>query len=169
MLDGALEIAVVTLAPVPDPQLRVVPVWIDRLRFVCGMITPLHARHERLSMSALAAHPAVLPGPMTFTRGIVLETFSREELSVEVGLSTNYLETLKMMASIGLGWSVLPESMIDEDLHILPIDHPPIERPLGYLVHRNRTLSNATHAMMVKLDAARTDEARRWTLPTSKA
>lgn len=168
VLDGALEIAVVTLAPVPDPQLRVVPVWIDRLRFVCGIDHPL-ARHERLSMLALAAHSAVLPGPMTFTRGIVLDTFSREELNVKVGLSTNYLETLKMMASIGLGWSVLPESMIDGDLHILPIDHPPIERPLGYLVHRNRTLSNATHAMMAKLDAARTDEARRWTLPTSKA
>jgi len=110
-----------------------------------------------------------LPGPLTFTRGIVLETFSREELSVKVGLSTNYLETLKMMASIGLGWSVLPESMIDEGLHILPIDHHPIERPLGYLVHRNRTLSNATRAMIDLLEAARTPEARQWALPPSKA
>ncbi|WP_192036713.1 LysR family transcriptional regulator [Halomonas sp. YLGW01] len=172
VLDGGLEMAVVTLAPVPDPQLTVVPVWIDRLRFVCGKDHPLAqhaARHERLSMSALAAHPAVLPGPLTFTRGIVLETFSREALNVKVGLSTNYLETLKMMASIGLGWSVLPESMIDDDLHVLPIDHRPIERPLGYLVHRNRTLSNATRAMMAKLDAARTDEARRWALPTPLA
>jgi DNA-binding transcriptional LysR family regulator len=72
------------------------------------------------------------------------------------------------MASIGLGWSVLPESMIDEDLHILPIDHRPIERPLGYLVHRNRTLSNASKAMIKLLETARTPEARQWTPPTAK-
>ncbi|KXS36902.1 MAG: LysR family transcriptional regulator [Halomonadaceae bacterium T82-2] len=160
VLDGELELAVVTLAPSPDPRLTVVPVWIDTLHFVCGKDHPL-AERTSLPLTALTDHDAVLPGPLTFTRGIVVETFAREGLQVRVALSTNYLETLKMMVAIGLGWSVLPASMIDDDLHVLPIPHRPIERPLGYLFHKSRTLSNAAGSMIAMLDEARTHDARR--------
>lgn len=153
VLDGELEIAVVTLAPSPDPQLTVVPIWIDRLRFVCGNEHPL-AGHDELPLSALSKYDAVLPGHLTFTRGIVVDTFARDGLKVNVALSTNYLETLKMMVAIGLGWSVLPESLIDDEIHVLPIEHRPIERPLGYLVHKSRTLSNAARSMLEMLDRA---------------
>ncbi|SDM66857.1 DNA-binding transcriptional regulator, LysR family [Franzmannia pantelleriensis] len=155
VLDGELEIAVVTLAPVPDPQLMVVPVWVDRLRFVCAHDHPL-AQNATPPLTSLSAHDAVLPGPQTFTRGIVIDTFARDGLQVKVALSTNYLETLKMMVSIGLGWSVLPESLIDDSLHVLDIAHRPIERPLGYLVHKSRTLSNAARSMLALLDNQRT-------------
>ncbi|MFD2190383.1 LysR family transcriptional regulator [Pistricoccus aurantiacus] len=154
VLDGELEIAVVTLAPRPDPQLVVEPVWIDRLRFVCSNDHPL-AEHHFLELSALSNFDAVLPGHLTFTRDIVVDTFARDGLRVNVALSTNYLETLKMMVAIGLGWSVLPETLIDEEIHVLPIDHPPIERPLGYLFHKNRTLSNAARSMLALLDETR--------------
>ncbi|MDW5377100.1 LysR family transcriptional regulator [Halomonas sp. HP20-15] len=153
VLDGELEIAVVTLAPSPDPQLTVVPVWVDQLRFVCGNDHPL-AGQRTLSLSALTGFDAVLPGHLTFTRGIVIETFAREGLRVDVALSTNYLETLKMMVAIGLGWSVLPESLIDDEITVLPITHRPIERPLGYIVHKSRTLSNAARSMLAMLDEA---------------
>ncbi|GAB2784412.1 LysR family transcriptional regulator [Halomonas shantousis] len=156
VLDGELELAVVTLAPDPAPQLTVVPVWVDQLRFVCGHEHPLAGR-ERLPLSELSRYDAVLPGHLTFTRGIVVDTFVREGLKVNVALSTNYLETLKMMVAIGLGWSVLPETLIDDDIEVLPIAHLPIERPLGYLVHKSRTLSNAAHAMLELLEAARAD------------
>nr|WP_298414756.1 LysR family transcriptional regulator [uncultured Halomonas sp.] len=159
VLTGELEVAVVTLAPMPDPRLHVVPIWIDRLRFVCGKDHPL-ARQDRLSLSALSQHDAVLPGHLTFTRDIVLDTFAREGLNVSVGLSTNYLETLKMMVDIGLGWSVLPETLIDADVHILPVAHRPIERPLGYLTHKSRTLSNAARSMIFLLDDATTPQKR---------
>lgn len=161
VLDGELEIAVVTLAPIPDPQLTVVPVWIDRLRFVCGNEHPL-AGHNTLPLPALSEYDAVLPGHLTFTRGIVVDTFARDGLKVNVALSTNYLETLKMMVAIGLGWSVLPETLIDDEVQILPIEHRPIERPLGYLVHKSRTLSNAARSMLAMLDDAVTPQARAW-------
>jgi DNA-binding transcriptional LysR family regulator len=48
-----------------------------------------------------------------------------------------------MMVSIGLGWSLLPESLIDEDLKVLELGCAPIVRQLGYIYHRDRTLSNA--------------------------
>lgn len=161
VLDGELEIAVVTLAPIPDPQLTVVPVWIDRLRFVCGNEHPLAGR-STLPLPALSEYDAVLPGHLTFTRGIVVDTFARDGLNVNVALSTNYLETLKMMVAIGLGWSVLPETLIDDEVQILPIEHRPIERPLGYLVHKSRTLSNAARLMLAMLDDAVTPQAHAW-------
>ncbi|MDW7746955.1 LysR family transcriptional regulator [Halomonas sp.] len=161
VLDGELEMAVVTLAPHPDAQLRVVPVWIDRLCFVCGHDHPL-AGHGRLALQELCAFDAVLPGPMTFTRGLVESRFASAGLDLPVALSTNYLETLKMMTAIGLGWSLLPERMVAGELHELEVVHPPIHRPLGYIVHRSRTLSNPARAMLAQLDAAREPAAREW-------
>lgn len=153
VLDGELEIAVVTLAPHPDPQLDVVPIWNDRLCFVCAPDHPL-TRHGRLTLPDLCRFDAVLPGPMTFTRSLIESRFAATGLSLSVGLSTNYLETLKMMASIGLGWSLLPERLIGGELHELEVEHPPIQRQLGYVIHRSRTLSNATQAMLALLNAA---------------
>jgi len=151
---GEIELAVVTLSPRPNPQVESVPIWIDQLRFVAAPEHPLTTQSE-LPLSALVNYPAVLPGPLTFTRDIVVDSFNREGLVIDVALSTNYLETLKMMAGIGLGWSVLPESMIDADIAVLPVMHPAIERRLGYLVHKGRTLSNAGRAMIAELESAR--------------
>ncbi|QTF91371.1 LysR family transcriptional regulator [Halomonas sp. BM-2019] len=161
VLDGSLEIAVVTLAPHPDPQLTVVPVWIDRLCFVCAHDHPL-AKVTEPTLRVLCEHDAVLPGPLTFTRGLIEARFAAAGLGLPVALSTNYLETLKMMTAIGLGWSLLPERLVAGDLRVLAVDHPPIYRPLGYIVHRSRTLSNAARAMLEQLDAAREAAARNW-------
>ncbi|WP_299231227.1 LysR family transcriptional regulator [uncultured Halomonas sp.] len=159
VLDGSLEIAVVTLAPHPDAQLEVVPLWLDRLCFVCAQDHPLarrqHLALDELCLDELCDFDAVLPGPQTFTRELIETRFEAAGLRLPVALSTNYLETLKMMTAIGLGWSLLPERLVADDLHELQIDHPPIHRPLGYLVHRNRTLSNATRAMLELLEATR--------------
>ncbi|MGM0983485.1 MAG: LysR family transcriptional regulator [Pseudomonadota bacterium] len=161
VLDGELEIAVVTLAPHPDAQLQVVPVWIDRLCFVCAPDHPLTGR-GRLDLRELCAFDAVLPGPLTFTRSLIESRFASAGLDLPVAISTNYLETLKMMTAIGLGWSLLPAHLVAGELHELDVKHPPIHRPLGYLVHRSRTLSNPARAMLAQLDGAREPAAREW-------
>ncbi|GHB29695.1 LysR family transcriptional regulator [Salinicola rhizosphaerae] len=154
VVSGEAELAVVTLFPQTGPMIESTPVWTDQLRFVASPDHPL-AREQRLPLSALVGHPAVLPGPNTFTRDLILGSFSAQSLHIDIALSTYYLETLKMMAGIGLGWSVLPESLIDEELVVLPVEHPPIIRRLGYLLHRERTLSNAGRAMIGELEAVK--------------
>jgi len=72
-------------------------------------------------------------------------------------MSTNYMETIKMMVSIGITWSVLPRSMLDEQVVSLPLPGIQLTRQLGYIVHRERTLSNAARAFMALLDAERGD------------
>lgn len=148
VLQGELELAVVTLAPNPSPALIVEPVWWDRLHFVVAREHPLASQAQVFSLQDLTAYDAVLPGHQTFTRGIVEAEFAQQGLPLNVALSTNYLETLKMMVSIGLGWSVLPETLIDASMQALQVQHTPLRRPLGYLYHNARTLSNAAQSML---------------------
>ena len=63
-------------------------------------------------------------------------------------MSTNYLETLKMLASVGLGWSVLPTSLVDESLEVLDCPEVSLQRELGIVLHPARTLSNAARVMV---------------------
>jgi len=67
------------------------------------------------------------------------------------------METIKMMVTIGIAWSVLPRSMLDEQVVSLPLPGIQLTRQLGYIVHRERTLSNAARAFMALLDAERGD------------
>jgi DNA-binding transcriptional LysR family regulator len=67
---------------------------------------------------------------------------------IQVGMATNYLEVLKMLAAIGLGWSALPRTMIDAGLKVVQIEKVEIRRELGIVTHEKRTLSNAGQAMI---------------------
>jgi DNA-binding transcriptional LysR family regulator len=161
VLDGTLEMAVVTLAPHPYQQLHVVELWRDRLCFTCAKDHPLaihtaaQTNPAALSLKALCEYNCVMPGAKTFTGSLIAQRFVEAGLQLPVSMATNYLETLKMMCSVGLGWSLLPEKMIDSELMELTVDTAPIHRPLGYLVHNNRTLSNAARRMIEQLEVAK--------------
>jgi DNA-binding transcriptional LysR family regulator len=70
-------------------------------------------------------------------------------------MTTNYLETIKMMVSVGLGWSVLPESMLDDNIRPLHLAGVALVRELGVARHRKRQLSNSAHAFLDVLRANR--------------
>jgi DNA-binding transcriptional LysR family regulator len=143
---GELELAVVTLPLAPAKPLNTEVIWRDPLRAVVGLDHPL-AKQKEVSVKELLAHPAVLPTLGTYTRTLLEQRISQLHEQVNCTLSTDYLETLKMMTNIGLGWSLLPEILLDE--HLKPLDIPGLDltRSLGIVTHRKRTLSNAAGAM----------------------
>ncbi|TBU84407.1 LysR family transcriptional regulator [Phytopseudomonas dryadis] len=155
---GRAELAVITLAPETREPVRAVAVWDDPLDFVTAPEHPL-ARDSGVSLADVALHPAVFPGGNTFTHHIVQRLFEAQGLTPNIAMSTNYLETIKMMVSIGLAWSVLPRTMLDEQVSRLPLPGIQLSRQLGYIVHTERTLSNAARAFMQLLDAQRDDLA----------
>jgi DNA-binding transcriptional LysR family regulator len=69
-------------------------------------------------------------------------------------MATNYLEVLKMLAAIGLGWSALPRTLIDDSLKVVHIKKTGLKRELGIVTHGARTLSNAAEAMIRTITAA---------------
>ena len=149
---GTTELAVVTLAPEIPAGLIALPIWPDPLDFMAVAEHPL-ARAGKLSLEDLAAHPVILPGGATFTGRIIRDLFEREGLRLEISLSTNYLETIRMMASVGLGWTLLPRSMLMPPLQSLAVPGHRPERTLGLLYHRGRSLSKAAQAFMALLPA----------------
>jgi DNA-binding transcriptional LysR family regulator len=151
VLHGRAELAVITLAPDTREPVQAVPVWDDPLDFVAAPEHPL-ARSGAVSLAEVARHPAVFPGGNTFTHHIVRRLFEREGLTPNIGMSTNYLETIKMMVSIGIAWSVLPRTMIDNQVVRLPLPGIQLSRQLGYILHGERTLSNAARAFMQMLE-----------------
>ncbi|WP_278956743.1 LysR family transcriptional regulator [Aquipseudomonas alcaligenes] len=154
ILHGRAELAVITLAPETREPVHAVAVWDDPLDFVAAPEHPL-ARNGAVTLADVARHPAVFPGGNTFTHHIVQGLFQAQGLIPNIAMSTNYLETIKMMVSIGLAWSVLPRTMLDDQVVRLPLPGIQLQRRLGYILHRERTLSNAARAFMALLDAQR--------------
>ncbi|HET6396225.1 MAG TPA: LysR family transcriptional regulator [Pseudoxanthomonas sp.] len=151
VLQGGVELAVTTLGPT-EPPLHAVTVWDDPLRFAVAPDHPL-ARLPKVSLADIAAHPAVLPDPDTFTHRIVADAFARRGLSLRLRMTTNYMETIKMMVSVGLAWSALPQTMVDAQVRVLPVPGMQLARELGYVVHGGRTLSRAAQAFIALLEA----------------
>lgn len=60
------------------------------------------------------------------------------------------METLKMLAEINLGWSLLPATIRGRSLKILPVPLK-LSRSLGVVIHRDRTLSNPARALLGEL------------------
>lgn len=140
---GRYELGVVTLAPKPDPRLTAEPIWTDELQFVVAHNHPL-AERDWLSLADLSPWQAIMPDADTYTTKLVSRVFMEQEQALEVTMVTNHLDTIKMMVSIGMGWGVLPQTMLgDGQLKVLNVEHPPLTRALGVIYQRQRTLSNA--------------------------
>ena len=152
VLHGRAELAVITLAPQTRAPVQATAIWNDPLDFVAAPEHPL-AQLQRASLEDVAGQPAVFPGENTFTHHIVKDLFEARRLTPNISMSTNYLETIKMMVSIGLAWSVLPRTMLDGQVAALKLPGIQLTRQLGYIVHTERTLSNATRAFMALLEA----------------
>ena len=147
---GELELGIVTLPPRPSGSLTTRTIWPDPLGIVVSPEHPL-ARSEAVRLSDLAQHPAILPAPNTYTRQIAEQAFRELGLTLDVALSTNYLETIKMLVSVGVGWSLLPLTMLDAQLRELAVPEIALQRALGIVYHRERTLSNAASALIALL------------------
>jgi len=150
VLAGKLELGIVTLPTQPLAQLEMRPVWDDPLSVVVAPEHPL-ARRRGVRLQDLAAHPAVLPDEATYTHRIVTRALQQHGLTPRIRMATNYLETLKMLVAIGLGWSVLPDSMIDGTIRRLAIPQLQLHRELGAVWHERRTLSGAATALLACL------------------
>ena len=148
IIHGELEMAIITLAPSLHERLIAEPIWRDELVFVCSRAHDLAIR-KNVTINELAEYAAILPDMTTFTGRIVQGMFKDHDLPLEVSMSTNYLETIKMLIGVGLGWSVLPKTMLGGDVVVLDISiEIDLARTLGVIHHVNRTLSNAGEAFI---------------------
>ncbi|WP_445114909.1 LysR family transcriptional regulator [Acinetobacter sp. WZC-1] len=146
VFSGDLELAFLTLPPQLDDRLNYVTLWNDPLIFVAAPFHPL-AHKKNLKLEDLIPYPNLLPAPQTYTSQITLSVFEKQGLKPEVIMSNNPLESIRMLVSIGLGWSVLPRTLLNQDLQQLDINLE-INRQLGMVWHPARTQSRAASELI---------------------
>ena len=156
VLAGQLELAVVTLPLQPLADLDAELVWHDPLDVVVSGDHPL-AGASGVDLPSLVDFPAILPAEGTYTRQRLEQFFAAQGQVLQAGMTTNYLETIKMLVGVGLGWSVLPRTMLGKEagdgLVTLQVETISLSRELGVVRHHARSLSNAARAMLATLDA----------------
>ena len=150
VLRGEVELAIVTLPPKLEAPLEACSIWPDPLAVVVAHTHPL-AQNPIITPHQLSEHAAILPSEATFTRRMIEEQGARCGVRIAIAFSTNYLETIKMMVVVGLGWSVLPRTLLDGDLVELTVTGFALERTLGVVRHTGHTLSNAAVALLEAL------------------
>jgi len=157
--NNELELAIVTLPELADEKLHCEPVWIDQLVVVTAD-DHLLAGEQEIDPAELLEHAAILPSPGTFTRNIINSLFATSKDQLKIILETNYLETIKVMVAANLGWSILPQSMVDASLSSHRLRGLDVQRRLGIVTRKNRTLSLSSTAMIELLRNCRVDNSQ---------
>ena len=151
---GECELGVMTLSPEPTPHVLCDLLWNDPLVFVTQKENPMPCNVDLQTLSHL---PSILPDLSTYTGRLVKACFEKNGLPLNLNMSTNFLETIKMLVSVGLGWSVLPQSMIDNQLKVLSVPGIHLSRSLGVVRHEKRHLSNSAQAFYDMLHAKKAE------------
>ncbi len=156
---GELDLALVTLPLRPPSGLEQVVWWHDHLSLVVARDHPL-AHSRAFDPHALAAHEAVLPEEGTTTRELIDRALASWGVRPRTALASNHLEILRMLVGAGLGWSLLPETLVNEGLVQLPTPAP-LERRLGVVYHPRRRLGSAARAFLDLLPQPLAGDPRR--------
>jgi len=146
---GDIELAIITLPLNLPDHLNAHALWKDPMQIVCATDHPLASSCE---MSDLSNYPAVLPDSYTITRQLVETELARHGLKINVRLSSNHLESIRMMVEIGLGWSVLPETLSSGKLHACHFESVTFSRELGIVTHKQRTLTRAAELLTDRMN-----------------
>lgn len=149
ILKGDIELALITLPDGIEKPLTTIPVWSDPMECVVARDHEL-AKQKSVTVKQLAIHGVLIQSHSTHTRDIIDQAL-KLDTDTKIIMESNYLETIKAMIQNGLGWGVLPESMIDDSLHKLKIKNIHMERHLGVLLHASRTLSSPANALLETL------------------
>ena len=152
ILKGDIELALVTLPDTVEAPLITRTIWSDPMQCVVAADHEL-AKLKRPRLQDLFRYGVLLQSHNTHTRHIIDAALQLPE-GIKIILESNYLETIKAMIQHGLGWGVLPESMIDDTLRKIDVGPLKMERHLGTLSHATRTLSSAADALVRMLAAS---------------
>lgn len=143
-----IELALATLPPQEDyPQLARLALWQDPLVLVANLSHPLSLLPAPQA-SDLLEFPAILPEEHTFTRTLITQALAPWGRPLKTRLTANYLESIRMLVTVGLGWSLLPRTMLTAELNELSIPGIVLERTLGAVWHQQRQLSGAAQKLL---------------------
>ena len=112
-----------------------------RLHFICAHDHPLARLASPTAGNDIAEFPSDIAGAkhLHWTHR-TKAYFKAENIPLKSTMSTNYLETISTMVEVGLGWSVLPETLAKQ-LHVMPFNHAEMHTGARiYLPHQTNAI-----------------------------
>lgn len=153
-LSGILQLGIVAF-PMRRPQLEVVPLWNDRLVFVCS---PEHrlARRRTVRLHELSGEPFIAFDRDIPTRKAIDRILREHKVQVARAMEFDNIETIKRSVEAGLGVSILPDAAVVNEVRMgsliaLPIRDGTFIRPIGVIRRRGLELSPAARALLEQL------------------
>ena len=141
---GKLELAMVTLPPKTSPNLEFIAVWRDELYIAI----PNNKEYRNASLAELSKKPVILPHLASTTRKNIDHIFKEHDLSFAHVTETSNFEVISKMIETGLGWSVLPAHMMNDQIIATFTDIFVAVRTQGIVRHSQRQLSRASQALL---------------------
>jgi DNA-binding transcriptional LysR family regulator len=158
VLAGEFDLGIVTRSSLTDSRISYQGIWLDRLVFVAAADHPL-GQLQSVTLEEVCRHPALLPDRKFLTTRVVEELFHAKGLELQTIMSTNYLETIRALISVGYGWGVLPEIMVKGgSLVRLPVRDVQLHRNLDCIYHRDRSLSKPAASFLELLQKTTVDQ-----------
>lgn len=148
---GQYDLAMATLALSSQSQIITKTLWQDEMFVVVNPNHPL-AQKQDVNLQDLSTITAILPERSTSTYQAVNNIFEQQQVPLESQKTSNNLDAIKMMINVGLGWGVLPQTLVDDTLAIIELKQIKFTRNLGYMHHKQRNLSRAARVFIGMLE-----------------
>jgi DNA-binding transcriptional LysR family regulator len=140
--------------PEEDEGLLFERLWADRLVAACPRAHPL-AKRRRVAWSDLVAEPFISMSRDSSVRRLVEQAFAQIGQRHDPAYEVVYLSSAVSLAAAGLGIAVVPSSALSalnpERIAVRPLVGPAVEREIGVLTSRARSLSPAAAFFAARL------------------
>ena len=143
--------------PASEPDLEFTPLFTDRLGAIFLRNCPL-GRRKSVSLADLVSYPLILMDRNSSVRAVIESALTRIPNFAGPAYEAAYISTALGMVRGRLGVAIVPETVLQmEDrrrLSWIPIDKPALNRSIGIVQKRGRTLSPAAEALLDAIKAA---------------
>ena len=150
---GELDLALAIL-PLHAASLESAVLAVERLVVVVAHDHPLASR-SRVQLADLRGVPLIMFAEGYEIRTVTLAAFDKAGFSPTVALEGAEMGTCHAFVAAGLGAAIVPSLMASSHpgLHVLHLQSPVLERTIGLVQPRHRSLSRAANAFASELTA----------------
>jgi len=135
--------------PASEPDLEFTPLFKDRMSAIVRRHSPFAGRRS-IALKDLISSPLILMGRDSSVRTVVDRALAAIGHFAAPAYEASYISTALGMVEAGLGVAILPASVLHmggaRGLVSRPIHNPTVDREVGFIRVRGRTLSPAADA-----------------------
>ena len=127
-------------------------VWSENMVVVVAnnhsLVKEQTEHEQKISLETLTSSRSIQPHGYTWTRRAIEKILQAHNQTLSVSVEATNFETIKKMASLGLGWACLPKHLVDSSLTVLSVEELNITYSIQLITHRERTMSRAAEAFI---------------------